>query len=46
MNEAAYAIIRENAPQELALYVNTRDRYFADPDNFLTVPERYQFGIS
>jgi hypothetical protein len=36
MNEAAYSLIRERAPDELALYVKTRDRYFADPTSFVT----------
>ena len=39
INEAAYAVIRENAPQELPLYVNTRERYFTDPGTFLTPPK-------
>lgn len=34
MNEAAYSLIREQAPEELPLYVKTRDRYFADPAGF------------
>ena len=40
INEAAYAVIRENAPQELRIYASTRDRYFAAPDDFLTPPAR------
>ncbi len=34
MNEAAYSLIQEQAPDELPLYVRTRDRYFADPTGF------------
>ncbi len=34
INEAAYGLIREQAPNELPLYVTTRDRYFADPEGF------------
>lgn len=34
MNEAAYSLIREHAPNELPLYVRTRDSYFADPESF------------
>jgi len=34
MNEAAHSLIREQAPDELPLYVKTRDRYFADPASF------------
>ena len=34
LNEAAYAIVRQEAPDELPLYVNLRDRYFADPESF------------
>jgi hypothetical protein len=34
MNEAAYSLIREQVPEELPLYVKTRDRYFADPEGF------------
>ena len=39
MNEAAYSLIREQAPNELPLYVKTRDRYFADPAAFTAQPE-------
>lgn len=39
MNEAAYSLIREQAPDELPLYVKTRDRYFADPAAFTAQPE-------
>ncbi|NTU78157.1 MAG: hypothetical protein HGA45_01935 [Chloroflexales bacterium] len=39
MNEAAYSLIREQAPNELPLYVKTRDRYFADPAGFTAQPE-------
>jgi len=39
INQAAYMIIGENAPQELPLYVNTRDRYFANPGDFLKPQE-------
>jgi len=38
MNEAAYSLIRDRAPDELPLYVKTRDRYFADPAGFTTPP--------
>jgi hypothetical protein len=34
INEAAYGLIREQAPNEIPLYVSTRDRYFADPEAF------------
>jgi len=34
MNEAAYSLIRKQAPDELPLYIKTRDRYFADPAGF------------
>lgn len=34
MNEAAYSLIREHAPNELPLYVRTRDSYFSDPESF------------
>jgi hypothetical protein len=34
INEAAYRLISAQAPQELPLYVATRDRYFADPEAF------------
>jgi hypothetical protein len=39
MNEAAYSLIREQAPDELPLYVKMRDRYFADPAAFTAPPE-------
>src|SRR5690348_11746477 len=39
MNDAAYSLIREQAPEELPLYVKTRDRYFADPATFNAQPE-------
>lgn len=39
INEVAYRIIGENAPQELPLYVSTRNRYFADPKKFTQVVE-------
>ena len=39
MNEAAYSLIREQAPEELPLYVKTRDSYFADPVAFIAQPE-------
>jgi hypothetical protein len=39
MNEVAYSLIREQAPDELPLYVRTRDRYFADPAAFTAQPE-------
>ena len=34
LNEAAYAIVHQEAPDELPLYVSLRDRYFADPESF------------
>jgi len=34
LNEAAYAILRREAPEELSAYVLLRDRYLADPDDF------------
>lgn len=34
LNEAAYAIVCQEAPDELPLYVSLRDRYLADPDGF------------
>jgi len=39
INEVAYRIVGENAPQEISLYVTTRDRYFADPDRFVQTVE-------
>jgi len=35
INEAAYAVIRQEAPQELPMYVTIRDQYFADPERFI-----------
>lgn len=34
LNEAAYNLIRDNAPQELPLYVEARDRYLANPEQY------------
>ncbi len=34
LNEVAYGLIQENAPDELPLYVTTRDRYLANPEKF------------
>lgn len=34
VNEAAYSLVREQAPNEIPLYVRTRDRYLADPEGF------------
>lgn len=34
INEVAFRLIKEKAPQELPLYVDTRNKYFADPENF------------
>jgi hypothetical protein len=49
LNEAAYALVREEAPAELPLYVSTRDRYMVDPEHFLTPPdskdEALDFGV-
>lgn len=38
LNEVAYSLIREQAPEELPLYTRTRDRYFADPSGFTSQP--------
>jgi hypothetical protein len=35
INEAAYAVMRQEAPQELPMYVTIRDQYFADPERFV-----------
>lgn len=34
INEVAFRLIKEKAPQELPLYVDTRNKYFADPEKF------------
>jgi hypothetical protein len=34
LNEAAYAIVRQEAPDELPVYVSLRNRYLADPEGF------------
>jgi hypothetical protein len=34
LNEAAYSILRREAPEELPAYVLLRDRYLADPQGF------------
>jgi hypothetical protein len=34
LNEAAYQLVIENAPEELPIYVETRDRYLANPEGF------------
>ena len=34
LNEATYAILRQEAPEELSAYVLLRDRYLADPNAF------------
>lgn len=34
INEFAYQMITEYAPQEIPLYVDMRDQYFADPDKY------------
>lgn len=39
INEAAYQIIAISAPQELPLYVTTRDKYFANPEKFVETVE-------
>ena len=39
INEAAYAVIHEKAPNELIFYVDIRDRYLNDPEHFLAPPE-------
>jgi len=50
LNETAYALVREEAPTELPLYVSARDRYLADPDQFLDQPdggdEALDFGVA
>jgi hypothetical protein len=38
VNEFAYQLVVESAPQELPLYVTMRDRYFADPAHYLQTP--------
>jgi hypothetical protein len=35
INEVAYSIVSEYAPRERPLYVGIRDKYFADPGQFL-----------
>ena len=39
LNEAAYRLVCENAPEEVAFYVETRNRYLANPEEF-TQPSR------
>ena len=39
INEVAYRIVGEKAPQELPLYVTSRNEYFADPKRFTEVVE-------
>lgn len=34
LNEVAYQLVVETAPEELPLYVETRDRFLADPEGF------------
>lgn len=34
VNEVAFRIVKEYAPEERPLYVKTRDEYFTDPDQF------------
>ncbi len=34
LNEVAYRIISDQAPEELPIYVETRDKYLSDPDSF------------
>jgi hypothetical protein len=34
VNEVAFRIVKEHAPDERPLYVKTRDEYFAAPDQF------------
>lgn len=34
LNEAAYSILCQEAPEELSAYVLLRDRYLTDPDGF------------
>jgi hypothetical protein len=34
LNQAAYRLVSELAPEEIPIYVETRDRYFADPEGF------------
>lgn len=35
LNEAAYRLVSELAPEEIPVYVETRDQYFADPEEFV-----------
>ncbi len=34
LNEVAYRLVCENAPEELPIYVETRDQYLANPEGF------------
>ena len=35
VNVVAYQLVLENAPEQVPLYVDWRDRYFADPEGYL-----------
>lgn len=35
LNEAAYRLVSDLAPEEIPIYVETRDQYFADPAGFV-----------
>lgn len=39
INEVAYRIVSENAPNERPLYVGIRDKYFADPEQLFKPSE-------
>jgi hypothetical protein len=47
LNEAAYAIVRQEAPEELPLYVSLRDRYLADPESLtgVSMPQDEALGF-
>ncbi len=47
LNEAAYAIVCQEAPEELPLFVSLRDRYLADSESFTEagMPEDEALGF-
>jgi hypothetical protein len=48
LNEVAYAIVYQEAPEELPMYVHLRDHYLADPEGFLYSESRDEalgFGV-
>ena len=47
INEVAYNLISREAPEELPLYVTTRNQYFADPEKFVqpVKPEDDELGF-